>query len=361
MEDVLASSILLYLYTFNCLFIKLYLTIFIILLGVFNMKPKLEDVAKLANVSKTTVSRVLNNRGYLSQKTIDKVNKAMKALDYQPNSAARQLFQQETKIIGLLFPTVANPFFGEIIQELERKLYKQGYKVIIGNSMNDSEKEEHYLNQLLSNQVDGLIVGTHNRGIQQYKKDNLPIVAIDRFMNEDIPIIESDNYHGGQIATSRLIEKGARKIVHTTGPTELETPAHRRTQAYIETMKKSDLEPIIYNLDFNISYEEKNKIFQRIFSEQPEIDGVFASNDVDAIMLLQIAQSLGKRVPEDFKIIGYDGTELIRNIYPHLTTIIQPITKITDKALDVLNQRLKHQETNKEYVLGVSLWEGTSS
>src|SRR5699024_7760471 len=90
---------------------------------------------------------------------------------------------------------------------------KEGYKVIIGNSMNDSEKEEYYLNQLLSNQVDGLIVGTHNRGIQQYKKDNLPIVAIDRFMNTDIPIIESNNYYGVQISTERLIEKDTKKII----------------------------------------------------------------------------------------------------------------------------------------------------
>lgn len=325
------------------------------------MKPKLEDVAKLANVSKTTVSRVLNNRGYLSQKTIDKVNNAMKTLNYQPNSAARQLFKQKTKIIGLLFPTVANPFFGEIIQELERKLYKQGYKVIIGNSMNDAEKEEHYLNQLLSNQVDGLIVGTHNRGIQQYKKENLPIVAIDRFMNKDIPIIESNNYHGGKIATSRLIENGSKKIIHTTGPKELETPAQRRTQAYLDTMNKYKLDPIVYHLDFNISYDEKKEIFYRVFNEHPDIDGIFASNDIDAILLMQIAQAMNKRIPEDIKIIGYDGTELMRNLYPNLTTIIQPIAHITDKAVEVLKQRLEHQETDNEYVIDVSLWEGTSS
>lgn len=325
------------------------------------MKPKLEDVAKLANVSKTTVSRVLNNRGYLSQKTIDKVNEAMEALNYQPNSAARQLFQQKTEIIGLLFPTVANPFFGELIQDLERKLYKEGYKVIIGNSMNDSEKEEYYLNQLLSNQVDGLIVGTHNRGIQQYKKDNLPIVAIDRFMNTDIPIIESNNYYGGQIATERLIEKGAKKIIHTTGPSELETPTHRRMQAYTDTMKKNNLDPLIYHLDFNISYEEKNDIFCRIFNENPDIDGIFASNDIDAIMLMQIATSLNKRIPEDIKVVGYDGTELIRYLYPNLTTIVQPVEKIADKALSVLIQRLKEEKTEQEYILDVYLWEGAST
>src|SRR5699024_2280460 len=188
-----------------------------------------------------------------------------------------------------------------------------------------------------------------------------PIVAIDRFMNEDIPIIESDNYRGGQIATSRLIEKGSRKIVHTTGPTELETPAHRRMQAYIETMNKHKLEPITYHLDVNISYDEKNQILQRLFNQPPDLDGIFASNDVDAIMLMQIAQSLNKRIPEDIKVIGYDGTELIRNLHPNLTTIVQPITKITDKALEVLNQRLKLKATDNEYELDVSLWEGTSS
>lgn len=175
------------------------------------MKPKLDDVAKLANVSKTTVSRVLNKRGYLSQETIDKVYDAMAKLNYQPNTVARQLYNKKTQIIGLIFPTVTNPFFGELVEELEKKLYLQGYKVIIGNSMNDPEKETNYLNQLLSNQVDGLIVGTHNQDIEQYKNDNLPIVAIDQIMNEDIPIIESDNYLGGQLATERLINKGAKK------------------------------------------------------------------------------------------------------------------------------------------------------
>ncbi|HBA0706382.1 TPA: LacI family transcriptional regulator, partial [Enterococcus faecium] len=177
------------------------------------MRPKLEDVAKRANVSKTTVSRVLNNRGYLSQKTIDNVYKAIEELNYQPNVVARQLFQKKTNIVGLLFPTVANPFFSELVEALEKKLYEIGYKVLIGNSMNNKEKETNYLNQLLSDQVDGLIVGTHNQGIQEYKYQNLPIVAIDRVMNEDIPVVESDNYNGGKLATKLLIAQGAKNII----------------------------------------------------------------------------------------------------------------------------------------------------
>ena len=324
------------------------------------MKPKLDDVAKLANVSKTTVSRVLNKRGYLSQETIDKVYDAMEKLNYQPNPVARQLYNKKTNIIGLLFPAVSNPFFGELVEELEKKLYSQGYKVIIVNSMNDPEKEKNYLNQLLSNQVDGLIVGTHNQNIQQYQNENLPIVAIDRIMNQDIPVIESDNYSGGKQATERLIQKGAKKIIHTTGPDTLDTPANRRREAYEETMTYHGLQPIHYSVDFNISYTEKTGIFNQIFIDHPDVDGVFASNDVDALLIMQIAKKFNKNIPEDLLIVGYDGSKIMRNMFPNLTTIVQPIEEIANKALEVLNLRLEKQETLSEYILPVSIWNGST-
>ena len=324
------------------------------------MKPKLDDVAKLANVSKTTVSRVLNKRGYLSQETIDKVYDAMEKLNYQPNTVARQLYNKKTNIIGLLFPAVSNPFFGELVEELEKKLYSQGYKVIIGNSMNDPEKEKNYLNQLLSNQVGGLIVGTHNQNIQQYQNENLPIVAIDRIMNQDIPVIESDNYSGGKQATERLIQKGAKKIIHTTGPDTLDTPANRRREAYEETMTYHGLQPIHYSVDFNISYTEKTGIFNQIFIDHPDVDGVFASNDVDALLIMQIAKKFNKNIPEDLFIVGYDGSKIMRNMFPNLTTIVQPIEEIANKALEVLNLRLEKQETLSEYILPVSIWNGST-
>lgn len=325
------------------------------------MKPKLEDVAKLAKVSKTTVSRVLNKRGYLSQETIDKVHAAMEQLNYQPNVVARQLYKKQTNIIGLLFPTVANPFFGELIEALEKKLYQEGFKVLIGNSMNDPEKETDYLNQLLSEQVDGLIVGTHNQGIKEYKYANLPIVAIDRIMNEDIPVIESDNYAGGALATTRLINMGAKKIVHTNGPINLETPAKRRRIAYEETMRANQLDPITFTLDFNIPYDEKKRLFYELFETYPDVEAIFASNDVDAALILQVAQELKRRVPEDLLVIGYDGTTITRSILPNLTTIIQPIDDIATTAIQVLKQRLKKEATDTEYILPISLWEGTTS
>ena len=325
------------------------------------MRPKLEDVAKRANVSKTTISRVLNNRGYLSQKTIDNVYKAIEELNYQPNVVARQLFQKKTNIVGLLFPTVANPFFSELVEALEKKLYEIGYKVLIGNSMNNKEKETNYLNQLLSDQVDGLIVGTHNQGIQEYKYQNLPIVAIDRVMNEDIPVVESDNYNGGKLATKLLIAQGAKNIIHTNGPIDLQTPANRRRLAYEDTMKAYQLIPRTVTLDFNISYVKKKQIFFQMFEDYPKIDGIFASNDIDAALILQVAKEKGLNVPADLLVVGYDGTLMTRSILPDLTTVIQPINDIADTAVAILMKRINKEETKKEYILPVTLWMGKTS
>lgn len=325
------------------------------------MDPKLEDVAKLANVSKTTVSRVLNNRGYLSQQTIDRVYQAMKELNYQPNVVARQLYKKQTNIIGLLFPTTANPFFGELVEELEKRLYIEGFRVLVGNSMNNPEKEESFLNQLLTKQVDGLIVGTHNQGIKEYSYGNLPIVAIDRNMNHDIPVIESDNYEGGVIATNYLIEKGAQKIIHTNGPEGLETPAKRRRLAYEDTMKKNNLLPITITVDFNISYKEKCLIFQKMLLEHPDVDAIFASNDIDAVLIIQLALENGRKVPEDLLIVGYDGTQMIQNIFPTLTTVIQPIEEMAEMAVKVLKKRINRQSTELEYMLPITFKDGKTS
>ncbi|MCO6542427.1 MAG: LacI family DNA-binding transcriptional regulator [Lactobacillus sp.] len=322
--------------------------------------PKLEDVAKRANLSKTTVSRVLNKRGYLSQKTIDKVYQAMEELDYHPNVVARQLYKNKTDLIGILLPTVANPFFGELTAALEDLLYQQGFKVIIGNSMNNPQKEADYLQQLLIKQVDGLIVGSHNQGIQQYRHAGLPVVSIDRIMNQDIPVIASDNYRGGQLATERLIAQGVRKIIHTNGPHDLATPAQRRRLAYEDSMKEHNLQPITYELDFNISTVDKDKVFQRIFVEHPDVEAIFASNDTDAVQIIQLAQASGRQVPRDLLVIGYDGTQLVRELVPQLTTIIQPIAQIAQTAVEVLQRRLAKQTTQKEYLLPVSLWAGTT-
>ncbi|AVK62499.1 LacI family transcriptional regulator [Lactobacillus sp. CBA3605] len=322
------------------------------------MRAKIDDVARVAGVSKTTVSRVLNKRGYLSEKTIKKVYDAMDDLNYHPNVLARQLFKQQTKLVGLIFPTVNNPFFGQLVSEMEKRLFNKGFKVLIGDSMNDAEKEQDYLQDLMAHQVDGLIVGAHNQGIREYEQTNLPIVAIDRIMNQDIPVISSDNYQGGTLATELLIEHGAQVIVHTNGPKSLKSPAQQRRQAYEDTMHKHGLEPITYTMAFNLSYEQKAQFIKTIFKAQPKLDGLFMSNDMDAAQAIEIAQQLGYQIPKDLKIVGYDGAETTRILLPNLTTIVQPVNEMAALAVDRLIARIENADAGQDEKLPVKLWRG---
>lgn len=325
-----------------------------------NHRPKLEDVAAAAGVSKTTVSRVLNHRGYLSEKTIAKVQKAMQELDYRPNIIARQLYKQRTDLVGMIFPTVDNPFFSQLEAEMERQLYRNGYKVLIGNSQNDPAKEENYLQQLLTHQVDGLIVGTQNRGLIGYQHANLPVVAIDQVVGKNIPVISSDNYQGGLLATQRLLDDGCRHIIHTNGPLGLDTPTQKRREAYEHLMTKNNLPAITYHLDFNISTIDKERVFRRIFEEHPEVDGIFAANDTDASTIINLASEYGKRIPEDLKIVGYDGSNVTRLLLPGLTTIQQPIDEMADLAVQLLQARINGQNV-KSVVLPVTIWNGKTA
>lgn len=325
-----------------------------------NHRPKLEDVAAAAGVSKTTVSRVLNHRGYLSEKTIAKVQKAMQELDYRPNIIARQLYKQRTDLVGMIFPTVDNPFFSQLEAEMERQLYRNGYKVLIGNSQNDPAKEENYLQQLLTHQVDGLIVGTQNRGLIGYQHANLPIVAIDQVVGKNIPVVSSDNYQGGLLATQRLLDDGCRHIIHTNGPLGLDTPTQKRREAYEHLMTKNNLPAITYHLDFNISTIDKERVFRLIFEEHPEVDGIFAANDTDASTIINLASESGKRIPEDLKIVGYDGSNVTRLLLPGLTTIQQPIDEMADLAVQLLQARINGQNV-KSVVLPVTIWNGKTA
>ena len=327
------------------------------------MAVKLTDVAKKAGVSPTTVSRVINNYGSLSQKTIDKVNQAMKELNYQPNSLARSLQGKNTQLIGLIFPTVANPFFGELVEQLESKLFDLGYRSILCDSANNKEKERNYLNMLAANKVDGIIAGAHNLGIQEYENIELPIVSFDRYLADGTPIVSSDNLRGGYLATENLYLKGARKIAILTGSQESNSPTNDRMNGYLKFMDEQQLEPQIFQFHSTArSTALKNLEIKRILQNE-EIDSIFCTDDLTAVLAYNLCQELDIRIPEQLKIIGYDGTKFIQNYFPHLSTIAQPITDIADILVDLLLQRIQDAEKPLEshYVLPVKLIQGKTT
>lgn len=327
------------------------------------MVVKLTDVAKKAGVSPTTVSRVINNYGSLSQKTIDKVNLAMKELNYQPNSLARSLQGKNTQLIGLIFPTVAHPFFGELVEKIESKLFDLGYRVILCDSANNKEKERHYLNMLAANKVDGIIAGAHNLGIAEYENIELPIVSFDRYLADNIPIIGSDNFQGGYLATETLYMRGGRNIAILTGSQESDSPTNFRLNGYLKFIDEHALEPKIFHIQSTArSTTLKNLEIKQILESQ-KIDSLFCTDDLTAILAYNQCQQLGIPVPEELKIIGYDGTKFIQNYFPQLSTIAQPITDYADILIDLLLRRIQEpdKQLEKNYLLPVKLIQGQTT
>ena len=322
---------------------------------------KLDDVPELAGVSKTTVSRVLNNRGYLSDKTIKKVHDAMDKLNYRPNVIARQLFKQKTNLVALVFPTVDNPFFAELEAELEKRFDQLGYRVLMGNSQNNPAKEQDYLKLLLNHQVDGLIVGSHNQGISEYQKTTRPIVSIERFVGKQIPVVSSDNYQGGLLAVQRLLNDGCKHIIHTNYPINLVSPNELRQQAYEDLMNRHHRKPITYSVSFDVSDEEKERVFRKMFREHPEVDGIFADNDTNASLIIRVGKEFNRHVPDDLKVVGYDGANITRTLSPELTTIQQPIPEMATKAVELLLQLIDGKTDVKSVTLPVKMINSTTA
>ena len=320
------------------------------------MVAKLTDVAKLAGVSPTTVSRVINKKGYLSEKTIQKVNDAMRELGYKPNNLARSLQGKSAKLIGLIFPNIRHVFYAELIDKLEHELFKKGYKTIICNSEHDSEKEREYIEMLEANQVDVIISGSHNLGIEDYNRVTAPIISFDRNLSPDIPVVSSDNYGGGVLAAQTLVKTGAKDIIMITGNDNSNSPTGLRHAGFASILPDA---PII-NVSSDFSPVRKEMEIKNILTQQKP-DAIFASDDLTAILIINIAKELGISVPDQLKVIGYDGTYFIENYYPQLTTVKQPLEEIAFLCVELLLQKIEGKKVaTTGYFLPVTLLPGKS-
>lgn len=316
----------------------------------------IKDVSKIAGVTVTTVSRVLNNRGYISDATRKKVYEAMKELNYQPNELARSLYRRKSNILGLIIPKVSHPFFAELTNYIEYYAYEAGYKILICNSYQDSTKEKDYVEMLKRNQVDGIIMGSHTLETSDYLVPTLPIVAIDRNLSNNIPYITSDNYKGGILATNLLIDRGCKKLAHISGPLILNTPANKRYQAFMDVVSDRKVDYVVKEAKLDI-FESYVKLAYILFEEHPDIDGIFASSDMIAASIINVANIIGKEVPRDLKIVGYDDINLASFTVPPLTTIKQPIKEMGEAVVKTLINQIDGKAVDVENVLPISLVE----
>ena len=316
----------------------------------------IKDVAKISGVSIATVSRVLNNRGYLSDEIKQKVNDAMKELDYQPNDLARSLHNQKSFIMGLIVPAVSHPFFGELTRRFELYAHRQGYKLLVCNSLNDKVKEREYIDMLKRSQVDGIMMGSHLLDIDDYIGLSFPICSLDRQLGDSIPYICSDNHNGGVLATRHLIEQGCKKILHICGSLEIDMLSNRRTDAFVSICEEADIPYVICELpDSSVTDFGEEELLRDVLEKNADCDGVFATSDITAAMVMSIALSTGRRIPEDLKVIGFDGGMISTLTYPRLSSIQQPIDAICRYAVEYLIRKMNGEDVPNQTILPVTL------
>lgn len=316
----------------------------------------IKDVAMEAGVSVTTVSRVMNNRGYISDETRKKVYDAMEKINYHPNELAKNLFRKKTNLIGLILPDISINFYSEETKYIEEHLYKNGYKLMLCNAYSSKEREKEYITMLQRNKVDGIIIGSHTLEIEDYLKIDSPIVALDRFLGEDIPIVSANHTQGGTLAAQHLIECGCKNVVQFSGSNDLNSCANKRHEAFSEIMKNNNINIDTIEMELNTFSKEQNLYYiDYMFNTYSNIDGVFATDNM-AILVVKEAYKRGIRVPEDLKVVGYDGTENSELFIPTLTTIKQPIKEICIDAVEKLiklidKETVENLENNHEVKL----------
>ena len=320
--------------------------------------PTIKDVAEKAGVTVTTVSRVLNNRGYISEATRKKVYKVMEELNYQPNELARSLYRGKSNLIGLIIPTVSHPFFGELSAYIEGYAHSKGYKILLCNSQLEREKEKEYIEMLKRHQVDGIIMASHTIEVDDYSRVNLPIVTFDRRIKEKIPYVSSDNYQGGKLATNLLIDKGCKEIAHICGNLSLDLLANKRNEAFVFTAKERGIKYYTVQTEINV-FETKQyeRLILDLFNEHPNLDGIFAGSDLMAASAIKICYQLKKEIPDEVRIIGYDDINIASLVTPQITTIKQPIEKMSKLAMEILIKQMNKEKVNVENILPVTLQE----
>ena len=332
------------------------------------------DVAKHAHVGVGTVSRVLSGKGYVSEKTRDKVMASVKALNYTPNEVARNLLHNRTNTVAVIVPDLSNRFYTSFVNELEYLLRKKGYKTLLCNSFGKETNEEIYLNMLNQNLVDGVITASNLLSNSSYAKITKPIVSLDSVLSPDIPMVCCDHKTGGQQAARLMIESGCKHVLQFRDGVDLDLknfasdvkltiddfPYVKRHMEFERIIREQ--EDIIYEEVQTISassLERIRNLAEQVYLSHPDVDGVMAT-DVLAIQYASVALSHGKKIPEDIRIVAYDGTDFLDLFYPPLSAIVQPIGQLADACVEYLIQQIEHEPIkNNRKILPVQIIDRT--
>ena len=318
----------------------------------------IREVAKIAGVSPATVSRVINGSANVSLEKRERVLQAVAQTEFVPNETARTLFKKSARTIGLIIPSIKNPYFTQLASLVDEIANSNGYRLFLFYSGDDLMKERAAIQMLVAMNADGIMIASSNEEVYKYVDlSPVPVVAIDSmFPSEKAEAyIYCDYYQGGRMAMEHLLECGCRNVVCIQGPQEIFS-AKRRYEGYRDVCRERGITEQTVSCDYD--FAAGLAMTEELLHTYPEVDGIIACNDIVAISTYKVLHKKGISVPEQVQLIGFDDVDFAQLMSPELTTICQPIEAMARKAADLLIYHTEgeaNRETGRQIVFPVSL------
>ncbi len=322
------------------------------------MKTTLETIARNTGFSKSTISRVLNNKAYasrISKETVDIILNEAERCGYTPNLIAKNLRINKSQTIGLLVPSLANPYFAEIASVIVLESRKYGYTTIVADTMENENMQNAAITNILTRQVDGIIIvpcGSNPAYLEQTNKQCVPIILVDRYYeNSPLPYVVTNNFHGGYMATSLLVRNGHKDIACIQGPPAAMTN-RKRIAGYMSVLKENRLEDraIITGNEFSIQngYLET----KLLLNNERRPTAIFALSNNIGLGAIKAIREARLRIPEDISLISFDNYLYLDFLEPPVTRIGQMVDEMGKMAVKLLNESIaNHREIKSQIEL----------
>ena len=315
----------------------------------------IREVARLAGVSASTVSRVMNGTAKVDPEKRERVLRVIEETGFVPNEVARTLFRKSAKTIGVIVPSIRNPYFTELAAHIDALSLQCGFRPFLCNTGYDPEKEKAAVQMLVSMNADAIIVASCSEQIREALNNcPIPVVALDAMLyGADVEAcIYCDYYEGGRMATEYLIERGCQSIVCIKGP-QYRYSARARYQGYLDVCREHDLpeQTVACDYDFNQGIAMTEELLQKY----PDVDGIIACNDIVAISTYKVLYKQNISVPDQVQLVGFDDISFATLLSPELTTICQPVKEMAEKAVELIVSNELTGMTGGKFIFPVAL------
>jgi DNA-binding LacI/PurR family transcriptional regulator len=311
------------------------------------MAPTIRDVARAAGVSIATVSHALSGKRPVSGATRRRIHAAAERLGYRPNQVAAAMITGRTMTLGVVVPDIANPFFGGLVSAAERAAAARGFTVVVCSSELDPELEAQYVRALADRRVDALVYlgGTPRRNAAVEELD-VPLVAVDEalpWLPKDVSLVTSAHEHGGRLAAEHLLELGHGDVGVVTGQRGLPTAKTR-----LDGFRHAADVPRARVRWADYTLEGGRAAARDLLQAEPALTGLFCANDLMALGALEVARELGRAVPDDLAVVGFDDIFVSALVTPPLTTIRQPLARLGEEAAQLAIDLIEGQTAGPE-------------